>query len=82
MNSQAAFRTFAILALIPMLTLAVLQLSTGVSYGVVGGCTTEQIEECSGEFRDCDDSCEECEEAFQECIEACGSNPGQGNQCV
>lgn len=80
MMSSANIRSAAMLALIPLLAVAILQLSTGVSFAAE--CSESEIWDCVHEFLDCTDSCEECEEAFVECIEACGSSPGQGNQCV
>lgn len=79
MPSEESVRLGAALALIPLLVLAILQLSTGVAFAA---CPDEEAKACTREWLACDDTCEECEEAYQDCIEACGGTPGEGQQCL
>jgi len=72
-------RLGAALALIPLLALAILQVSAGVAFAA---CPEEEANACTREWLQCDLSCEECEQNFQDCIEACGGTPGQGQQCL
>jgi hypothetical protein len=80
MMRTSTLRSISILALVPLLVVAVLQITAGVALATE--CSEPEIWDCVHAFIDCEQPCEDCEEAFQNCIEACGSNPGHGNQCV
>lgn len=81
MIRSSTLRSISILALVPLLAVAALQLTAGVALATTE-CSEPEIWDCVHQFQECSDPCEDCELEFQECIEACGSNPGQGNQCV